>query len=454
MEKPDRMELFRSAPVPKAVMKNALPSMAAMLMVLVYNLADTFFISLTKNDYQVAAVSMVMPVFLIMMAVGFVFGIGGTSVISRALGEERLEYAKKVCAFCFWSCIVMGMVLGTIYLVFIEQILKWMGTSSETYGLAKTYLTITACSAPVVLVANCYSHIVRAEGFAGKAMAGQLLGNILNIILDPIMILSFRWGIAGAAIATVIGNVFSAGYYILHFLRGKSALSIHPKEFTLRNKVCSSVLAIGVPASLGSLIMCVSQITLNSLMSTFNDMAVAGIGVAGKVLQITTMVSIGFGQGVQPLLGFCVGARLWGRFKKVMRFSVVMALLISSAMTICCLILDEQLVSIFLTEKAAFDYALQFVRILLTTSWLFGAFYVFTNSLQAAGAAKSALIINISRQGLIYIPSLFILKSLIGIRGLAWAQPVADVLSTTLVIILFVITIRQLMKKHPEHVSL
>ena len=444
MEMTKELEVFRSAPVPKAVLQNAVPAMIAMLMVLIYNLADTFFIGLTHDAYQVAAVSMATPVFLIFMSVGTVFGIGGTSVISRALGEGKADYAKKASSFCMWSCVVVGIALSALFLVFMEKILVVMGTSADTYDFAKSYLTIVTFSGPFVLIANCYSNVIRAEGQAGKAMMGQLLGNLLNVILDPIMILGFSWGITGAAIATAVGNIFSACFYIFYFFQGKSILSIHPRDFMMRNKVCSSILVIGIPASLGSLLMSISQIIMNGQMASFGDMAVAGIGVASKVTMITGMVCIGFGQGVQALLGYCVGANLWDRFKKVMRFSVVFALGLSLIMTIICYLFTNQIVSIFLTEPDAFKYAVEFVRILLTTSFLFGVFYVLANALQAAGAATPALIINLSRQGFIYIPALFILKESIGANGLAWAQPVADLLSTVLVVILYVITVKKM----------
>ena len=442
MEMTKELEVFRSAPVPKAVLKNTIPAMAAMLMVLIYNLADTLFIGLTHDAYQVAAVSMATPVFLIFMSVGTVFGIGGTSVISRALGEGRAEYARKDCSFCMWSCVAVGVAMSGLFLIFMEDILTVMGTSADTYGFAKSYLTIVTISGPFVLIANCFSNVLRAEGQAGKAMMGQLLGNLLNVILDPIMILWFGWGITGAAIATVIGNVFGACYYIAFFLQKKSILSIHPRDFAMGNKVCSGILVIGIPASFGSLLMSISQIIMNGQMATFGDMAVAGIGVASKVTMITGMVCIGFGQGVQALLGYCIGARLWDRFKKVMTFSVVFSLALSSVMTGFCYLFTDRIVSIFLTEQAAFDYAARFVRILLTTSFLFGFFFVLANALQAAGAATAALIINLSRQGFIYIPALFVLKAALGAEGLAWAQPVADLLSTALVVVLYLRTMK------------
>ncbi len=448
MKMTKELEIFHSAPISQAVLKNAVPAMIAMLMVLVYNLADTLFIGLTHDAYQVAAVSMATPVFLIFMSVGSVFGIGGTSVIARALGEGKADYARKATSFCMWSCVVIGVAMSALFLIFMEDILVIMGTSADTYTYAKTYLTIVTYSGPFVLIANCFSNVIRAEGHAKTAMMGQLLGNLLNVILDPIMILAFGWGITGAAIATAIGNIFSACFYIRYFFSGTSILSIHPKDFSMGDKICTGILTIGIPASLGSMLMSVSQIIMNGQMASFGDMAVAAIGVASKVTMITGMVCIGFAQGVQALLGYCVGANLWDRFKKAMRFSVVFSFALSLAMTVICYIFTNQIVGVFLTERAAFEYAVQFVRILLSTSFLFGVFYVLTNALQAAGAAVPALIINLSRQGFIYIPALFILKAKIGAAGLAWAQPVADLLSTLLVVVLYVITFRKMESKN------
>ena len=437
------MEVFERTPVPKAVLKNAIPAMAAMLMVLIYNLADTFFIGQTHNDILVAAVSLATPAFLIFMAVGTVFGIGGTSVISRAFGQGRQEYAKNVCAFCMWSCVAVGIAMSAGFLLFMDQILTLIGASADTWEPAKTYLTIVALGGPAVLLSNCYSNILRSEGQPNKAMAGQVLGNLLNVVLDPIMILTFRWSIAGAAIATVIGNVVGAGYYILYYLRGQSGLSINIRDFSVKEQICSNVLSIGIPASLGSLLMSISQIVVNAQMAGYGDMAVAGMGIAMKVTMMTGMVCIGFGQGVQPLLGYCVGAKLWERFKKIMRFSVLFSLGLSAVMTGLCYVLRDSIIRVFLTEPAAFDYANIFTSILLTTSFLFGVFYVLTNALQAMGAAVQALIINLSRQGIIYIPILFLLQAVLDASGLAWAQPVTDLLSTALVAVLYLWTSRK-----------
>ncbi len=303
------LDVFSTMSVPKAVIKNAVPAMVAMLMVLIYNLADTFFIGQTHDAYQVATVSLATPVFLIFMAVGTIFGIGGTPVISRALGEGRKEYAKKVCSFCMWACVVVGLAMTALFLAFMDLLLNLIGASEATWSYAKDYLTLVSIGGVFVLISNCFSNILRAEGQANKAMIGQIIGNILNVVLDPIMILGFGWQITGAAIATVIGNFMAAAYHIAYFLRGQSTLSISLKDFSMKDKICSGVLVIGIPASLGSLLMSISQIVMNSLMGGYGDMALAGIGVAMKVTMITGMLAMGIGQGVQPLLGYCVGRK-------------------------------------------------------------------------------------------------------------------------------------------------
>lgn len=419
MKNEKSLETFNTMSVPQAVIKNAVPAMIAMLMVLVYNLADTFFIGQTHNAYQVAAVSLATPVFLMFMAVGTVFGIGGTSVISRAMGEGKEQYAKKICSFCMWACVIVGITMTFLFLLFMDNILLLIGASDDTWEFAQSYLIIVSCSGIFVLISNCYSNILRAEGQTTRAMTGQIIGNLLNVVLDPVMILGFGWNITGAAIATVIGNVAAAGYYIIYFLRGKSSLSISIKDFSIKDKICSSVLAIGIPASLASVLMSISQMIMNGMMAGYGDMAIAGIGVAMKVTMITGMIAMGIGQGIQPLLGYCVGAKTWERYKEIMRFSMWFAFFLGLIMTIFCYLFTNQIVSVFLTDESAFDYAVRFARILLTTSTLFGVFYVLTNALQAMGAAAASLIINLSRQGIIYIPALFVLRSTLGVTGLA-----------------------------------
>ena len=453
-QKEDKLEIFASAPVPKAVLTNGIPAMIAMLMVLIYNIADTFFVGQTHDPLMVAAVSLASPVFLVFMGVGNVFGVGGTSVISRALGEGRKDYAKKVSSFCMWSCVVLGVALSALLLLFLDPILRLIGASGDTWAYTKEYLTIVALAGPFSLIANCYSSVIRTEGRPGIAMTGQIAGNLLNVVLDPILILAFGMGVAGAAWATTIGNVVSSVFYVSFLASRKSILSIRPRDFSMSGGIFTGVMAIGVPAALGNLLMSAAHILSNAKLASYHDdLAVAGYGVATKMAMITGILCIGFGQGVQPLLGYCIGAKNYPRFKKSLRMAVGFDFCLAVVLTALCFVFVRPLTGLFLTEPVAHDYAIRFSRVLLSSSYLFGVFYVLLSSLQAMGAAGRALIVNLSRQGFVYIPAIIVLNALFGMYGLIWAQPMADVVSTVLVAILYLTAIRRVMRSAAERAA-
>ncbi len=453
-QKEDKLEIFASAPVPKAVLTNGIPAMIAMLMVLIYNIADTFFVGQTNDALMVAAVSLASPVFLVFMGVGNVFGIGGTSVISRALGEGRKDYAKKVSSFCMWSCVVLGVVLSALLLLFMDPVLRMIGASGGTWAYTKEYLTIVAFAGPFSLIANCYSNVIRTEGRPGIAMTGQIAGNLLNVVLDPILILAFGMGVAGAAWATTIGNVVSSVFYVSFLSSRKSILSIRPRDFSMSGGIFTGVMAIGVPAALGNLLMSAAHILSNAKLASYNDdLAVAGYGVATKMAMITGILCIGFGQGVQPLLGYCIGAKNYPRFKKSLKMAVGFDFCLALLLTALCFVFVRPLTGVFLTDPVAHDYAIRFSRVLLSSSYLFGVFYVLLSSLQAMGAAGRALIVNLSRQGFVYIPAIIVLNALFGMYGLIWAQPMADVVSTVLVAILYLTAIRRVMRSAAERAA-
>lgn len=429
------LEEFNSMPVSKAVIKNAVPAMLAMLMFLVYNLADTFFISQTHDPYQIAAISLTTPLFMMFSAFGSIFGGGGLSVVSRAAGKQEKEYIKRVSSFCTWGAIIVGILIAVVFWSFGKPILYGLGASNDTYSYARTYMNIVALCGPFIVVSGAFSKLLMADGQPQKAMTGMIMGNILNIVLDPVFILGLNLDIAGAALATLVSNIIATGYYLVYFARNKSSLSISPKHFGLKG-VCGPVLAIGIPAALGPISMGVSFMFINSLMAQYGDMALAGLGIASKVTMITSMVCVGLGQGVQPLFGFSIGAKDWKRYKETLRFSSIFAFAVGLVLTILCYVFTGQLIGLFLEQPDAYDYAFHFARVILTTSALFGVFSVLSNTLQAGGFAVSALIINLTRQGFIYVPALYILNYVAGIEGLAWTQPVADVLSTILVMYL------------------
>ena len=443
----DSTEIFANAPVPKAVMSNVIPSIISMLMVLIYNLADTFFIGQTKNAYMVAGVSIATPAFLLFMAVGMLFGIGGTSLISRMLGQGNEKIAKSASSFCFWTSTTIGVVSAIFIIIFAKPICTAIGASPDTLGYSSQYLKIVALGIPFLIISNAFSNIIRAEGNAKVAMTGMIIGNLLNVILDPVMILIFKWNVAGAAIATVIGNLVSAVFYIYHILFKSKLLSIKLKDYQIKGGIALGVFSIGIPSSLNSVLMSVSNILVNNLMSGYGDMAVAGLGVAIKVNMIVVMLLIGLGVGIQPLLGFCFGARNRKRYLSVLKFSTLLALGMSFVMTAICYFGAGFLVKAFLDDPNAFEYGMLFARTYIYSGPIMGILFVYINAIQSMGAAFPALILNISRQGLIYIPILFSFKAIFdNERMLAAAQPVTDYIAAFLAIVLFVISFKKYFK--------
>lgn len=435
----DNKQVFESYSVPKAVATMAVPSMLGMLINIVYNLADTFFVGQTGDSNQVAAVSVSMPLFLIFIAVGNLFGVGGCAFISRSLGEGRQDRVKKISSFCIYTSILLGIVLGVLFMAFKTPLLYMVGASDNTIGFASDYLKWVAIGSPSVITAITVCNLVRGEGAAKTSMFGSILGQVVNIVLDPIFILSggdelfgfkmpfgFGLGVAGAAIATVIGNICSVIFFLLYFLKGKSILSITPKRYTFKDGIAKGVINVGLPASLNNLLMSLSNIIVNIVLVSYGDNAVAAMGVAMKANMLVVMLQIGLGQGVQPLIGYCYGARNYDRMKKCLRFSMVCNIVIGTVMTLFYVVFKENVISMFIDDANVIELGVKMLIALMSPGPIIGIMFVLNFSFQGMGKGFQSLILSIGRQGLIYIPLLFILNAAVGLDGIIWAQASAD----------------------------
>ena len=426
-----------SQSVRRQAIANIIPAIVVEIMMLIYNLADTFFIAQTHDPLQLAAVSLAAPVFLVLIALGIIFMAGAMSFISRSLGAGQKARADNIASFCVWASIAVGVVMAVVFMFFIERILRAIGASPETFRLAYSYLSIVIASAPFVLFSMACGGIMRAENHASGAMIGQIFGNMLNVVLDPIMILWFGWGIPGAAIATSVSIVLGSLYYAGYFLTGRSTISIHIKHFRIGNGIAWGVLAIGIPSCLDLWLMSIAQILMNSLMSAYGDMAVAAAGVVMRIDQITGLFAMGTGQGIQPLLGFCVGAEDWDRYRAMLKFALNFTIKLSLMMVGLCYLFTSNIVSIFLTEPEAFGYAVKFLHIKLSSSIMFAVFFIFINALQAMGAGRASLILSVCRQCALYMPLLFVLEHFWGEYGVITALPVAELLSLVQTVVIY-----------------
>ncbi|MDO4327148.1 MAG: MATE family efflux transporter [bacterium] len=428
----DNRKLFEEAPVPKAVALMAVPTMISMLVVVIYNMADTFFIGQTGDPMQVAAVSLATPVFMVFMALGNLFGIGGSSAISRALGEKKIERARQISSFCCYGSLGLGVIMALLFLIGMNGILKLIGASENTIGFAREYLTYIAFGGPFIMFGTAYGNILRGEGAAKESMIGNMIGTVTNIVLDPIMILMLNWGVAGAAIATVIGNIAASAFYLLYFLRGKSSLSIRLKDFRMGDRIALSVTAIGVPASLNNILMSCANIVLNQVLAGYGDTPVAAMGVASKANMLVVLLQIGLCAGIQPLIGYNYGARNKKRLMKVFRFTGLCAVVMGTILTLFMVVARQSIIQAFINDADVVFYGIQMIIALQLSGPVIGILFLCINTIQGMGKALPSLILTVCRQGLVFIPLVFLLNGLFGLEGVIYAQPTADFVSIVL----------------------
>lgn len=444
-------DLFEKAPVPKAVATMAVPTMISMLVVVIYNMADTFFIGQTKDPLQVAAVSLATPVFMIFMALGHLFGIGGSSAISRALGERRKDRAWHISSFCCYGLLGLGVMVAVISVLGMEQILHLIGASENTIGFARQYLTIISIGAPTIMFSTAFANILRGEGASRESMIGNLLGTIVNIILDPVMILGLGWGVSGAALATIIGNIAACFFYISYYVRGKSMLSIRVKDFRMGDGIAASVAAIGIPASLNNILMSFANIILSQALVGYGDTPVAAMGVALKSNMLVVLLQIGLCVGIQPLIGYNYGSGNKKRLMQVFKFTGVVSVIMGMLLTLFMIIARKTMIQVFINDAEVVSYGIRMVVALQLSAPFIGILFLCINTIQGMGKALPSLVLTVCRQGLIFIPLIFILNAMLGLDGVIYAQPAADYLSILVGIMICVHLFRSMEHREREN---
>ncbi len=430
-------ELFERAPIHKAYFKLALPVVFSMALSLVYNMADTFFIAKTQDTNLVAGVSLCMPVFTLMIALGDIFGLGGSSVISRLFGEKRDEEGKRVSGFCFYAAIVMGVFVAALMLLFQNQILALLGVDAFTKPYAQQYYFYLALGAPIILVNYSPSNMLRTEGLAVQSMIGTVSGTVINMILDPVFIFGFGMGAAGAAIATVLGTLFS-DIVLVYFVSKKSRkLTVSCKDIKVSGQILGSIMAIGIPASVTNLMQSFGIALLNRFLVVYGTDKVAAMGIAMKVNMIVVLVLVGFSFGGQPLLGYNYGAKNMERMRKSIRFALIFEIGLSIAVGIVLFAAAPHMISIFMDEKEIITAGALMMRCQMLSAPFIAVSLVFTVVFQSAGKALSATALSLSRQGVVLAACMVVLSHMFQYYGVICAQPLSDGVTAVIAAVLY-----------------
>lgn len=429
---------FEKGSVWKAIFKMSLPTIAVMLVTIIYNMADLIFVGQTGDAAQVAAVSLASPFFLLQMTLGTLIGGGGCTAISTALGARDTARVKACSGACAALCLMSGVLLGGAMLLLPDAFLRLFGADSATWQFTKDYLLVLAVGTPAVVFSSAFANLVRAEGAVKEAVLFNGLGTVTNIVLDPILISGCKMGVQGAAAATVLGNLFSAAALLCYLRRGHTALTLNPKHAFRSKKVFLQVLGLGVPGSISNLLMGMTNTITNNIAIRYGAGIVAAMGVGGKAGMIVAMIEMAFCLGVQPMIAYNYGAGNTARTREIVRKTGLLVILTGTALTALCYALRMPIARLFLQDEALLAQSTHIMTIGLLGMPLLGLYYLSVNDLQSVGLALRATVLSAFRQGLCYAPMLLLLHGLCGMEGMFWASPVTDLVSAVLAVLLLI----------------
>jgi multidrug efflux pump len=431
--------------VQKAVLLLAAPTILSQCMSLFYQMVSTYCLGRMGDSYQIAAVTLSMPVNMGIMAIGNIFASGTPPSMSRKLGAKDFEGARQTSAVSFYSALIISVASTILFFFFREPILHLIGTSENTIGPTRTYLSIVTSFGFTQVLMIALSGTLRSEGATKLSMIGIGGGAIVNSILTPLFIFVFHMGIAGAAWATVGANAYSLLFFLSVFIRGKSKLSISPRDFKPNWEIYSNILKFGVPMACNNVLQSFAGILSNRVGAGFGDYVVAGYGISHRLYQITYSLNFGFCLGYQPFAAYNYGAGNYKRLLSAFKVSLIYSTCIGSFMAVIFAVFPKAVMGVFTTDRMVIDVGAKMLLALALAAPFLGCQNTFMYTLQGVDMPSRSMIISIGRQGL-HIPFILLFSNLFGLTGYMFAQPTAElilVLTGALLTIPIVMRIRK-----------
>ncbi len=433
--------VYEEKSIPKAIMRVGLPAMLGQLTTLIYNIADTFFVSMTKEPAKIAAVTLCAPILLIIMSIASIFGMGGSSVIARLLGEEKKKEAGRTMNFCVYAMVFSGVITLVLGLIFLQPLANMSGADADNMAYTCDYLKWIFIGTPFIILANGFVHLFRSAGLIKAGTIGLVLGNVINMVLDYVFIVILGWGTAGAALATSLGFVCAAIYYIVCMIcewhKGNQLTSLSPKHFLPNTAMVHNVVSIGIPGALITVLMSVSNIVLNNYIGIYGSNAVAAYGIAYKLDMVPILLSVGLAQGVAPLVGYCYGGNEKKRMSDMVKCTVLYGVLMGTAFTVAFMFFGKPLAAIFLQDTDLIEQTGYFLKILCLSAPMLGIINMMTSYFQALGKAIKSLTITVLRNAALFIPGVIILNYIWKLNGVIAAQPVVETILTGICIFMY-----------------
>lgn len=452
----NRTWIFEEAPIAQAVFTMAVPTIITQLINIVYNFADAWYVGRTGNPAMMAALSVGLPIYIIIMALANLFGIGGSSAISRALGRGDVERARKIFSFSLYGGLAAAIVYGIVVFFSRPVLIPMIGGDADSYPFIYNYMFWTMAVGAIPTLGNALcGHLIRSIGAAKEAGFGMSMGGVLNIILDPLfmfVLLPPGMEVTGAAIATCLSNTCALLYFAIFLYRHRDnpVFTFSTADFTLGEDVPGEVFSIGIAAALQTFLAMISNIFANKLVVEYGSAAVAGMGIAKKVNMIAFNTTMGLTQGVLPLIAYNYGARSFDRMQKTIRFTAAVALGFTTCCTILFRLFARHFITFFIDEPASVEFGTQFLRVIAFAAPLCALSYMANTIFQAAGDRRASFILSIMRKGVVDIPAMYIFKMLIGLNGVVWATPFAEVTSAVTASVLYMRFKRRVAKMKEE----
>ncbi len=422
-------------PVGRLVCEMAVPTIISMLVTAVYNLADTFFVGLMRSNAATGAVGVVFSLMAIIQATGFFFGQGSGNYISRQLGRHETEDAETMAITAVTLAFSAGVVLLILGQIFLEPLALLLGSTDTILPYSCDYLRIILLGAPYMTASFVLNNQLRFQGSAMYSMIGIVAGAVINVGLDPLLIFTFRMGIKGAALATIIGQFFSFALLLFGCTRGGN-LRLHPSKIRFTRHIFKEIVRGGFPSLCRQSLMAISTICLNVASGLYGDAAIAAMSVVGRIMTMANSALIGFGQGFQPVCGFNYGAKLYDRVRQGFRFCVKWGTIFLVVASIVGYAFAPQLVAIFRNDPEVVAFGTVAMRCQCVTFPLAAYALVSNMMTQTMGKTVPATILAAARQGLFFIPAVLLMPLWLDQLGVQLAQSVADVLSFLLTLVM------------------
>jgi len=436
----------------KLLIQFSIPAIVGMLVSALYSVIDRIFIGGAVGSIGIAGITVAFPIMIIQLAFGLLIGIGGTALVSIRLGERRLEEALGIVGNSFVLLIVISLLISILGLIIRDPMLRAFGASEQVLPYARDFVTIILYGSVVMSTSMGMNNFIRAEGKPQKAMASMLIGTVMNIILAPIFLFVFRWGMKGAAWATVLAQVVSCAWVLSHFFTRTSVLRICRRNLRLRLSNVKSIMALGMPPFFLQIAVCILTIVLNKSMAHYGgDTAVSGMGAVTTIQMLVILPIAGIGMGAQPIIGYNYGAQSYGRVREVLKLAIFAASIIAVVGYLGIQVFSTPLMSVFAKQDHTFiAFSSRALRIFSGLMFLAGFQVIGSNYFQAIGKPLASMILTLSRQVLILLPAILLLGYFFQVNGVLWAGPIADACSTTLTGIWLMRELRNLRQQHED----